>query len=74
MKVRVTVLPNDGLPIITRPRLAECGIVGGYCEFSYKGEETPLLLSVEVGGSGSEGVSGYVRLMVCEVVHVDLWE
>ena len=50
MKVQVTVLPNDGLPSLSRPRLALCGVAGGYCEFTYRAEKTPELLAVQVGG------------------------
>ena len=66
MKVQVTVLPNDGLPVIIKPRLAQCGAVGGYCEFGYRAERTPVVLGVEVGGDVT-CVCVCVCVCVCEV-------
>ena len=48
MKVQVTVLPNDGLPVLSRPRLAQCGAAGGYCQFTYMADRTPELQGVLV--------------------------
>ena len=47
MKIKVTVLPDDGVPIITSPLEGYCESMN-HCYFTYSTESTPQLISVEV--------------------------
>ena len=48
MKLEVRVLPNDGLPVFTRPLQAICEQSGLHCSFAYSEEKTPQVFEVMV--------------------------
>ena len=48
MKISVTVLPDDGLPVISNPVVSICSIHGSRCAFAYSRDDTPQLFGVEV--------------------------
>ncbi len=48
MKLEVTVLPYDGLPVLTRPIQAVCSRAETHCSYAYSASNTPYLFNITV--------------------------